>query len=114
MEPVGGVATCALVAPDHYYSKVRKICDRYGVLLIFDDAMCGAGRTGTFLAAHHWPDALPDLVVCAKGLSAGYTPLGAMIAPNRIVDKVVPGRSRTAGVTGLGMGGTNCHVFLQE
>ncbi|RVD70255.1 aspartate aminotransferase family protein [Mesorhizobium sp. M4A.F.Ca.ET.029.04.2.1] len=89
MEPVGGIATGALVAPDQYYSKVREICDRYGVLLIFDEVMCGAGRTGTFLAAHHWPDALPDLVVCAKGLSAGYTPLGAMIAPNRIVDKVV-------------------------
>ncbi|MDX1017328.1 aminotransferase class III-fold pyridoxal phosphate-dependent enzyme [Sinorhizobium medicae] len=89
MEPVGGVATGALVAPDHYYKKVREICDRYGVLLIFDEVMCGAGRTGTFLAAHHWPDALPDLVACAKGLSAGYTPLGAMIAPNRIVDKVV-------------------------
>ncbi|MFC3320524.1 aminotransferase family protein [Mesorhizobium cantuariense] len=89
MEPVGGVATGALVAPNSYYSKVRKICDRYGVLLIFDEVMCGAGRTGTFLAAHHWPDALPDLVACAKGLSAGYTPLGAMIAPNRIVDKVV-------------------------
>ncbi|MER9984516.1 aspartate aminotransferase family protein [Mesorhizobium sp. M0103] len=89
MEPVGGIATGALVAPNSYYSNVRKICDRYGVLLIFDEVMCGAGRTGSFLAAHHWPDALPDLVVCAKGLSAGYTPLGAMIAPNRIVDKVV-------------------------
>lgn len=89
MEPVGGIATGALVAPDHYYAKVREICDRYGVLLIFDEVMCGAGRTGTFLAAHHWPNALPDLVVCAKGLSAGYTPLGAMIAPNRIVDKIV-------------------------
>ncbi|WP_085031319.1 aspartate aminotransferase family protein [Ensifer aridi] len=89
MEPVGGVATGALVAPDHYYTKVREICDRYGVLLIFDEVMSGAGRTGTFLAAHHWPNALPDLVVCAKGLSAGYTPMGAMVAPNRIVDKVV-------------------------
>ncbi|MEI9426008.1 aspartate aminotransferase family protein [Mesorhizobium sp. Cs1299R1N1] len=89
MEPVGGIATGALVAPDSYYRKVRQICDRYGVLLIYDEVMCGAGRTGTFLAAHHWPDGLPDLVVCAKGLSAGYTPLGAMIAPNRIVDKVV-------------------------
>ncbi|MGX9120859.1 aminotransferase class III-fold pyridoxal phosphate-dependent enzyme [Mesorhizobium sp. BHbsci] len=79
VEPVGGVVG-ALVAPDHYYSKARKICDRYGV---------GAGRTGIFLAVHHWPDALPDLVVCVKGLSAGYTPLGAMIAPNRVVDKVV-------------------------
>ncbi|WVT06718.1 aminotransferase class III-fold pyridoxal phosphate-dependent enzyme (plasmid) [Sinorhizobium chiapasense] len=88
MEPVGGIATGALVAPDSYYSKVREICDRHGVLLIFDEVMCGAGRTGTFLAAHHWPSALPDIVVCAKGLSAGYTPLGAMIAPNRIFDKV--------------------------
>lgn len=89
MEPVGGIATGALVAPDSYYTKVREICDRHGVLLIFDEVMCGAGRTGSFLAAHHWPDSLPDLVVCAKGLSAGYTPLGAMIAPDRIVDKVV-------------------------
>jgi len=75
--------------PSQLYTTVREICDRYGVLLIFDEVMCGAGRTGTFLAAHHWPDALPDLVACAKELSAGYTPLGAMIVPNRIVDKVV-------------------------
>ena len=50
--------------------------------------MAGAGRTGTFLSAEHWPDANPDLVVLAKGVSAGYTPLGVVLAPNRIVQEI--------------------------
>ena len=50
--------------------------------------MAGAGRTGTFLSAEHWPDASPDLVVLAKGVSAGYTPLGVVLAPNRIVKEI--------------------------
>ncbi|UUZ77019.1 aminotransferase class III-fold pyridoxal phosphate-dependent enzyme [Polaromonas sp. P1(28)-13] len=57
LEPVGGLATGALVAPDGYYARVREICSRHGVLLIFDEVMSGAGRTGSFLAAHHWPQA---------------------------------------------------------
>lgn len=89
MEPVGGVATGALVPPDSYYTKVRSTCDKYGVLLIFDEVMSGTARCGKFLAAHHWPDALPDIAIIAKGLGAGYTPLGAVLAPNRIVDTVV-------------------------
>jgi adenosylmethionine-8-amino-7-oxononanoate aminotransferase len=88
MEPVGGLATGALVAPDPYYEAVRSICDRHGVLLIFDEVMSGAGRTGTFLAAEHWPRARPDLVTLAKGIAAGYTPLGAVLAPERIVAAV--------------------------
>lgn len=91
MEPVGGVATGALVSSAEYYRSVRQICDKYGVLLIYDEVMCGVGRTGKFLAAHHWPDATPDLAVLAKGLGAGYVPLGAMLAPNKIVDAVVAG-----------------------
>ena len=88
MEPVGGLATGALVAPDHYYRSVREICDRYGVLLIFDEVMSGAGRTGKFLAADHWPAARPDLVTLAKGIAAGYTPMGALLAPDRMVETV--------------------------
>ena len=72
MEPVGGVATGALVPPAHYFGMVRDICDRYGILLIFDEVMSGTCRTGKFLAAHHWPDCLPDIAVIAKGLGAGY------------------------------------------
>ena len=89
VESVGGLATGALVAPDHYYLAIREICTKYGIILIFDDVMAGAGRTGTFLSAEHCPEASPDLVVLAKGVSAGYTPLGAVLAPNKIVQEVV-------------------------
>jgi adenosylmethionine-8-amino-7-oxononanoate aminotransferase len=88
MEPVGGLATGALVAPDAYYAEVRRICTRHGVKLIFDEVMSGAGRTGRFLAADHWPDARPDVVVLAKGLSAGYAPLGAALLPDGMVARV--------------------------
>jgi len=89
LEPIGGLATGALVAPDHYYRRVREICDAHGVLLIHDEVMSGAGRSGKFLAGHHWPDARPDLVALAKGIGAGYTPLGIMLAPDRMVRAVV-------------------------
>lgn len=88
MEPVGGLATGGLVAPDHYYRAVRETCTRHGILLIYDEVMSGAGRTGTFLAAEHWPGARPDLVTLAKGVSAGYTPLGAVLAPAAMVERV--------------------------
>jgi adenosylmethionine-8-amino-7-oxononanoate aminotransferase len=89
MEPVGGLATGALVAPDSYHRAVREICDRHGVLLIYDEVMSGAGRTGKFLAADHWPEARPDLVTLAKGVAAGYTPMGAVLAPDRMVEAIV-------------------------
>lgn len=85
MEPVGGLATGALVAPDSYYSSVRQICTRHGVKLIYDEVMSGAGRTGRFLAADHWPEARPDIAVLAKGLSAGYAPLGAALVSAEMV-----------------------------
>jgi len=88
MEPVGGAATGALTAPDVYYREVRQICDRHGVLLIFDEVMSGAGRTGKYLSAEHWPDALPDIVALAKGLAAGYIPLGACLTRREMVQTV--------------------------
>ena len=88
MEPVGGASTGALVAPDSYYPRVREICDEFGVLLIYDEVMSGAGRTGCFLAAEHW-QIKPDIIALAKGLAAGYAPLGAMLADERIIDPVM-------------------------
>jgi adenosylmethionine-8-amino-7-oxononanoate aminotransferase len=88
MEPVGGLATGALVAPDHYYEAIRQICTRHGVLLIYDEVMSGAGRTGKFLAADYWPAGRPDVVILAKGIAAGYTPMGAVLAPAHMVEAV--------------------------
>ena len=88
LEPIGGLSTGAVVSSAGYFRAVREICSRHGVLLIFDEIMCGAGRTGKFLSSHHWAGASPDLVTLAKGLAAGYTPLGALLAPNRIVDAI--------------------------
>jgi adenosylmethionine-8-amino-7-oxononanoate aminotransferase len=88
MEPVGGASTGALVAPDSYYGRIREICDEFGVLLIYDEVMTGAGRTGRFLAAEHW-NIRPDIIVLSKGFGAGYVPLGAVVADNKIVNTVV-------------------------
>ncbi|MBW4964016.1 aspartate aminotransferase family protein [Sulfitobacter sp. CW3] len=88
MEPVGGASTGALVAPDSYYGRIREICDEYGVLLIYDEVMTGAGRTGKFLAAEHW-GITPDIVAMSKGFGAGYAPLGAIIAGAHIVEPVL-------------------------
>ncbi len=89
MEPVGGLSTGGLVAPDHYYGMIRDICTRHGVLLIFDEVMSGAGRTGKFLSAEYWPECRPDIVTLAKGIAAGYTPFGAVLVPDGMVDKIV-------------------------
>jgi adenosylmethionine-8-amino-7-oxononanoate aminotransferase len=91
IEPIGGLATGALVPLDVYMREVRAICDRYGVLLIYDEVMSGAGRTGRFLGADHWPEVRPDMVTLAKGIAAGYTPFGAVLAPNRMVEAVAVG-----------------------
>ena len=88
MEPVGGASTGALVAPDSYYGRVREICDEFGILLIYDEVMTGAGRTGKFLAAEHW-GITPDLVSLSKGFAAGYAPLGAMVARGDMVEAVL-------------------------
>jgi adenosylmethionine-8-amino-7-oxononanoate aminotransferase len=91
MEPIGGVSTGALVVPDIYIAMVRDICTRHGVLLIFDEIITGAGRTGAFVAAHHLPKALPDMMVLAKGLTGGYTPFGAVLMPASMVEHVAAG-----------------------
>ncbi len=88
MEPIGGASTGALVAPDTYYARVREICDRYGIILIYDEVMTGAGRTGRFLAAEHW-GITPDLIALSKGFASGYCPLGAMVAPTWMVESVL-------------------------
>lgn len=101
MEPVGGASTGALVAPDSYYRRVREICDAFGVMLIYDEVMTGAGRTGRFLAAEHW-GITPDIVALSKGFGAGYAPLGAIVAGAALVDPVLDGGGFQHGFTYAG------------
>ncbi len=88
IEPVGGLATGCLAPSEEYFNTIRTICSRFGVILIYDEIMSGAGRTGTFIASHRWPNAKPDLVVLGKGIGAGYVPLGLMLAPAAWVDEL--------------------------
>jgi hypothetical protein len=73
-----------------YFRRVREVCDRYGVLLILDEVMCGMGRTGTRHACEQEGIA-PDLLVLAKGLGAGYQPIGAVLIASRIAEGIVAG-----------------------
>lgn len=101
MEPIGGASTGALVAPDSYYGRVREICDEFGVLLIYDEVMTGAGRTGAFLAAEHW-GITPDIVALSKGFGAGYAPLGAIVAGAHLVEPVLDAGGFAHGFTYAG------------
>lgn len=73
-----------------YFRRIREICDRYGVLLILDEVMCGMGRTGTLFACEQEGIA-PDLLTIAKGLGAGYQPIGAVMVSGRIHDAFAKG-----------------------
>ena len=88
MEPIGGAATAALVPPDSYFPRIREICDRYGILLIHDEVMTGAARTGRYLGGDHW-NCRPDIVTLSKGIGSGYAALGAMAASARLVKPVL-------------------------
>lgn len=87
MEPVGGQSTGANVPHRSFFTEVRRICSKYGIYLVFDEIV-SACRTGSFLAAHHYPDCKPDIVITAKGLGAAYTPIGAVLAPASMVDEL--------------------------
>lgn len=87
VEPVIGAAGGAIVPPGGYFRRVREICDRHDVLLIADEVMTGMGRTGKAFAIDHW-DVVPDLITVGKGLSAGYAPLAAALACDKVVQAI--------------------------
>ncbi|HUL64603.1 MAG TPA: aspartate aminotransferase family protein [Burkholderiaceae bacterium] len=87
VEPMAGSAG-VLVPPQGYLEKLRAICDKYGVLLIFDEVITGFGRLGAPFAAHRF-NVKPDLLTCAKAINNAAVPLGAVIARNEIHDTIV-------------------------
>jgi taurine--2-oxoglutarate transaminase len=74
-----------IVPPDGYLQGLRDICDKYGILLVCDEVMCGLGRTGTWFAVDHW-NVVPDLITMAKGLTSAYMPLGAVAMSDKIAE----------------------------
>ncbi|MEL6240846.1 MAG: aspartate aminotransferase family protein [Pseudomonadota bacterium] len=89
-EPVVGATLGAVPAVGDYFARVRRLCDEHGILLIFDEVMCGMGRTGTLFASEHY-GVSPDICAVAKGLGAGYQPIGAMICTGEIHDAIESG-----------------------
>jgi len=86
-EVIGGSSTGASVPPEDYWPTIRKICDRNEVLLIVDEVMTGIGRTGKWLACHHF-GLVPDIIVMGKGLTSGYFPLSAVAAKKGLLEPI--------------------------
>lgn len=89
-EPVVGATLGAVAAVSGYFKRIRSICDRYGVLLILDEIMCGMGRTGSLFASEH-EDIVPDIICIAKGLGAGVQPISAMLCTKQIYSTIEAG-----------------------
>jgi adenosylmethionine-8-amino-7-oxononanoate aminotransferase len=82
-EPVVGAALACVPAPDGYFQIIREICDKYNVIFIDDEVQTGWGRTGAEWGINYW-GVTPDIIATAKGMTAGYTPLSAIIAKDEI------------------------------
>ena len=89
-EPVVGATAGAVPAVPGYFKRVREICDRHGILLILDEVMCGMGRTGSLFACEQ-DGVAPDILITAKGLGAGYQPIGAALVSNRVFEAIRAG-----------------------
>ena len=74
-----------IIPPDDYWPRMREMCNKYDILLVDDEVMSGFGRTGEWFAVNHW-DVVPDLMTMAKGITAGYVPLGALTVSKAIAD----------------------------
>ena len=84
LEPVQNAGGC-FPPPPGYFQRVREICDEYDVLLVSDEVICAFGRLGHMFGADRY-EYMPDIITCAKGLTSGYSPLGAMIATDRLFE----------------------------
>jgi beta-alanine--pyruvate transaminase len=89
VEPIAG-STGVLLPPQGYLQRLRQICDKHGILLIFDEVITGFGRTGSAFAAQEF-GVLPDMITCAKGLTNGAIPMGAVLASKKIYQAFMQG-----------------------
>jgi ornithine--oxo-acid transaminase len=118
VEPVQG-KSCEVLS-DEYLIEAQRICRRNGTLLILDEVQTGLGRTGKWFCFQHWPEVEPDVVCCAKALSGGYVPAGAVITTPRIMDTVFNTMERcvvhsnTFGQNDLAMAAALASIYVIE
>jgi adenosylmethionine-8-amino-7-oxononanoate aminotransferase len=119
LEPVQNAGGC-FPPPPGYFDRVREICDEYDVLLVSDEVICAFGRLGHMFGAQRY-GYQPDIITCAKGITSGYAPLGAMIATDRLMEPFLQGHTSFA--HGYTFGGhpvsaavalTNLDIFERE
>jgi len=119
LEPVQNAGGC-FPPPPGYFQRVREICDRHDVLLVSDEVICAFGRLGEYFGATRY-SYQPDIITCAKGLTSGYVPLGAMLASDRLAEPFREGTNSFA--HGITFGGhpvasavalANLDVFVRE
>jgi adenosylmethionine-8-amino-7-oxononanoate aminotransferase len=119
LEPVQNAGGC-FPPPPGYFDRVREICDEYDVLLVSDEVICAFGRLGHMFGSERY-GYQPDIITCAKGLTSGYAPLGAMITTDRLMEPFLHGNTMFA--HGYTFGGhpvsaavalTNLDIFEQE
>lgn len=89
LEPVQNSGGC-FPPPPGYFQRVREICDKYDVLLVSDEVICAFGRIGEIFACNAF-DYVPDIITCAKGMTSGYSPIGAMIASDKLYEPFTDG-----------------------
>ncbi|WP_338893100.1 aspartate aminotransferase family protein [Rhodococcus sovatensis] len=94
LEPVQNAGGC-FPPPPGYFERVREICDRYDVLLVSDEVICAFGRIGSMFACNDF-GYVPDIITCAKGMTSGYSPIGAMIASDKLFEPFDDGTSSFA------------------
>ncbi len=113
LEPVQNAGGC-IPPPEGYFQRVREICDRHGILLISDEVICAFGRLGAMFGAQRY-DYQPDMITSAKGLTSGYSPLGAVICSDALAEPFV-GDEPNSFVHGFTFGGhpVSCAVALEN
>ncbi|MFF2450454.1 aspartate aminotransferase family protein [Neobacillus sp. NPDC058068] len=110
-EPVIGASGGAIAPPKDYLKTIKEICDAYDILFIADEVMTGSGRTGTMLASEHW-DIIPDIVALGKGLGAGYAPIAAAVASEKVMEPILAGSKSVMSGHTLSANPQSCAVSL--